>query len=120
MKIKTKGWIAGIIWFLFTLFLVMTLVDCQYVKPDIRLMDSVIGSMRSDGTTFIQLCAVNLGGKTAYDVMANTTILEVGGYQNYLGTIEPGTQARFEIDLPGVEWGSDLDVSTISVVFRWE
>ena len=115
-KDKRSLWIALIIWGALGIILFLS-IDCQYVRPDIRLAGDPIGSLRDNGTVFICLCAVNVGGKTAHGVVANTTIINVGEYRNYLGTMRPGEPKGYEIDLPGVEWGKVLEVSA---VFKWE
>ena len=72
-KDKRSLWIALIIWGALGIILFLS-IDCQYVRPDIRLAGDPIGSLRDNGTVFICLRAVNVGGKTAYRVVANTTI----------------------------------------------
>jgi len=105
-----------LIWIFLGIYL-FSVFACKYVQPDIRLKGAVFGGIRFDGTTFIRLYAINLGGKTGHKIVATIKIVDnkdgnlVGFYDSYLGEMIPFEEKEFEIDLPGIEWGKDLEVS---------
>ena len=102
--------------------LMLFLVSCMIKVADLRLASPFVGEATEEGCR-IHFSVINLGQKTAKDAYIYLELWNqidewmIAKYKLFLGDIKPGETKQCQLDLVGIEWGSNVGFKEM---FIWD
>ena len=95
------------------LLLFLFVASCMIKVADLRLASPFVGEVIEGGCR-IYFSVINLGQKMAGDAYIYLEVWDrinermIAKYKLFLGDIKPGETKQYQLDLVGIEWGSDI------------
>jgi len=103
-------------------YILVSIACYSPASADLVLQGDIFGFQR-DGVCFIRATVLNQGAAAAHNSEAHVEVVDNadGGVilveDAYLGTIGVGEQKTFEVELPGIGFGDDINTR---IKFTWE